>query len=254
MEIAFYAAATGAQHQQDRLDVHANNIANINTFGFRAKRPSFSALMTGPVTGIESDLPRGVGSRMIAAETDFNPNGIARTWRDLDYAISGDGFFALLDPVSGEFTYTRDGSFVKSSYEVEADPDEVTGEVPVDENGDPVMEVKWFLSDGEGRFVLGWDGRPIEVVDEKEELPIGIFDFINYNGMAAQGDNGQLPIDKNGGVRLGSGTLMQGVLETSNADLAYEISKVIETQRSFTYMLKMVQTSDEIETTVINLR
>ena len=52
MNISFYTATTGAQQQQNRLDVHGNNIANINTYGFRAKQPSFSQLMTGPVRGI----------------------------------------------------------------------------------------------------------------------------------------------------------------------------------------------------------
>ncbi|MBE7009201.1 MAG: flagellar hook-basal body protein, partial [Ruminococcaceae bacterium] len=52
MNISFYTASTGAQQQQDRLDVHANNIANVNTYGFRAKQPSFSQLMTGPIVGI----------------------------------------------------------------------------------------------------------------------------------------------------------------------------------------------------------
>ena len=71
MNLSFYTAAVGAQQQQDRLDVYANNIANINTPGFRAKQPSFSQLMTGPVVGIEDDLPRGVGARMEDAATDF---------------------------------------------------------------------------------------------------------------------------------------------------------------------------------------
>lgn len=253
MDISFYTAAVGAGQQQDRMSVLANNIANVNTTGFRAKRPAFAQLMTGPVTGIEADLPRGVGSRMITADTNFNTSALSATGRTMDYAINGDGFFALLDPVSGSFTYTRDGSFVKSSFEVTVEVEDGE-EVPLDEYGQPMTETKWYLSDGYGRFVMGTDGRPIEVLDESAELPIGIFDFTNYNGMQSEGENGLLPIDKNGGVRLGSGVLVQGYLERSNTDLAYELSKVIEAQRSFTYMLKMVQTSDEITTTVNNLR
>jgi len=254
MDISFYTAAVGAGQQQDRLDVLANNIANINTFGFRAKRPAFSQLMTGAVRGIDEDLQRGVGSRMITAETDFSTTALQATGRGLDYAIEGSGFFALLDPVSGNFTYTRDGSFIRSSFQVEAEADPVTGEVPQGEDGQPLMETKWYLSDGFGRFVMGEDGRPIEVFNDTDPLPVGIFDFINYNGMLSQSENGHMPIDKNGGVRLGNGKLIQGYVESSNTDLAYEFTKVIEAQRSFTYMLKMVQTSDEITTTVNNLR
>ena len=235
MNISFYTAAVGAQQQQERLDVHGNNIANINTYGFRAKIPSFSSLMTGPITGIDEDLPRGVGSRLEEAETDFNGTALRETGRTLDYAIEGDGFFGLLDPESGEISYTRDGSFTKSQFI---------------ENG----ETKWYLSDGMGRFVLGRNGRPIEVDDEQAELPVGIFDFINHNGMLSIGENRVIPVEKNGAVGLGTGRAVQGYLELSNADLSYELSKVIESQRSFSFMLRMVTTSDEIETTVNGLR
>ena len=238
MNLSFYTAAVGAQQQQDRLDVYANNIANINTPGFRAKQPSFSQLMTGPVVGIEDDLPRGVGARMEDAATDFRAAALQGTERSLDYAIEGDGFFGLVDPRTNEISYTRDGSFTMSQF--------ITGE----------GEEKWYLSDGVGRFVLGPDGQPVEVADEHASLSdaIGDFDFINHDGMRSLGDNRIVPVEKNGAVGLGSGKAVQGFLEMSNADLANEMTKVIEAQRSFQYALRMVTTSDEIETTVNNLR
>lgn len=258
MNLSFYTASVGAQQQQDRLDVHANNIANVNTFGFKAKQPSFAQLMTGPVVGIEEDLSRGVGARMEDAATDFRQAGLTGTERKLDYAISGSGFFGLLDPVTGEISYTRDGSFTLSQV-----MDTETVQVP-DETGATRTEVqeteKWYLSDGLGRFVLGTDGRRIEVPSEQAEsadvpeLPVGVFDFINHDGMLSLGDNRLIPVDKNGGVGIGSGQVVWRYLEISNADLANELSKVIESQRSFQYMLRMVSTSDEIETTVNNLR
>lgn len=262
MNISFYTATTGAQQQQDRLDVHANNIANVNTFGFRAKQPSFSQLMTGPVVGIEGDLMRGVGSRMEDAATDFRQAGLTGTERSLDYAIQGDGFFGLLDPRTGEISYTRDGSFTlsefKESGEVErTETDENGNSVTVREQGEVSH---WYLSDGLGRFVLGKNGQRIEVDGGDEEsaiipeLPVGVFDFINRDGMRSLGDNRLIPVDKNGGVSLGSGEAVQGYLELSNADLANELAKVIESQRSFQYMLRMITTSDEIETTVNGLR
>lgn len=260
MNISFYTATTGAIQQQDRLDVHANNIANVNTYGFRAKQPSFSQLMTGPVVGIEGDLMRGVGARMEDAATDFRQSGLTGTERKLDYAINGQGFFGLLDPRTGEVSYTRDGSFTLSELKEQGEAERTE----VNENGETVTaqgEVShWYLSDGMGRFVLGRNGQRIEVDAETAEktdipeLPVGVFDFINHDGMLSLGDNRLIPVDKNGGVGLGSGEAVQGYLELSNADLANELAKVIESQRSFQYMLRMITTSDEIETTVNGLR
>ncbi len=256
MNLSFYTATTGAIEQQDRLDVHGNNIANINTYGFRSKIPSFSQLITQDIRGVDDDLARGVGAKMIEADTNFTTTGLTGTGRQLDYAIDGDGFFGLVDPLTGEFSYTRDGSFILSSYQ-----EDETVET-YDEFGNVIGEetetvTHWYLSDGMGRFVLSADGSPLQVEnyeDTADMLNVGIFDFVNYDGMLSMGDNRFTPVDKNGQVRLGSGTLVQGYLEISNTDLAYEFAKVIETQRTFSMLTKMIVTSDEIETTVNNLR
>ncbi len=252
MDMSFYTAAVGAQQQQRRLDVHGNNIANVNTYGFAAKRPSFKALVNDFMNGAEgAQLPRGTGSVMIGADTSFRQSATPETGRALDYAIEGDGFFALWDPTTSEYSYTRDGSFIMSSFQREVPPLEGGGEDP---NAEPVMETVWYLSDGLGRFVLSDEGRLIEVTDPEARLPVGIFDFINTNGMLSTGDNRFVPVDKNQQVQMGTGKLLQGCLQVSNTDLAHELVKVIESQRSFSYALRMVQTSDEITTTVNNLR
>ncbi|MPM75646.1 Flagellar hook protein FlgE [bioreactor metagenome] len=93
-----------------------------------------------------------------------------------------------------------------------------------------------------------------EVTDRDAKQPVGVFDFVNTDGMLRMGDNRYIPVEKNGQVRFGTGTVRQGVLEASNADLAEQMTKVIEAQRSFSYNLRMVTVSDEIETTVNNLR
>ncbi len=249
MNQSFYTAAVGAWQQQERLNVHGNNIANVNNYGFKAKKPYFAQLMYDNVLGAQADeLPRGTGMLMIGADTDFSSMGLADTGLDLDYAIEGHGFFALWDPATGEYSYTRDGSFTKSEFYVQGQADPETGE--------PIQEARWYLSDGDGRFVMGRDGRLIEVNEEnaKGELPVGIFDFVNTNGMLSIGRNRFVPVDKNGQLQMGQGKLIKGYLERSNTDLANELVKVIESQRSFTYALKMIQTSDEIETTVNGLR
>lgn len=245
MDPSFYTAAVSAAQQQLRMNVHGNNIANVNTYGFRCKRPTFNALMVGNMDGINEDLPKGVGSRMIMAATDFSTKGVTGTDRDLDYAIEGDGFFALFDPASGTYSYSRDGSFTMSERKVNV----------TNEDGETEQTSIWYLSDGLGRFVLGQDGRPIEVdADHTDEiLPVGVFDFINRDGMMHQEENTIIPVEKNGNLRRGDGKLVQGYLELSNTDLANELVKVIETQRSYMYMLRMVRTSDEIASTISSL-
>lgn len=241
MNLSFYTAAVGAGQQQQRLNVQANNIANVNTYGYKAEKPSFAALMYSNVQGIDNaELPRGSGSRMIMADTDFSTGAIADTGRAQDYAVIGDGFFALYDPGSGEVSYTRDGSFTLSDYQR---PDE-----------DGNMERVNMLGDGLGRFVLSRTGRLIEVSDPAAEQPVGIFDFANTDGMLPMGDNRYVPVEKNGQVLMGTGTVRRGVLEMSNTDLAEELSHVIEAQRSYSYALRMVQTSDEVESTINGLR
>lgn len=246
MNQSFYIGAVGAHQQLRRLNVHADNIANVNTFGFKANRADFTALMYQNHRGIEEELPMGVGTRLLMTSTDFVQGAPSPTGRPLDYMIDGDGFFALVDLTTNEVSFTRNGAFYLTEHQQDS------GEV--DEEGQPIIETVWCLTDGEGRFVLSDRGGLIEVEDQNDDLPIGIFDYNNYNGMQPLTDTRYLPVEKNGGLWMGTGTLMKGVLEMSNADLAEEMSKVIESQRAYGLALKMVQTSDEIEATINGLR
>ena len=241
MNLSFYTAAVGAQQQQRRLDIQGNNIANLNTYGFKAEKPAFSSLLYGAFPGAgDGALLRGVGSAMSMAQTDFHSGAFVETGRVQDYAIQGDGFFALQDPGSGAFSYTRDGSFTLAPFRQRSD----TGEI----------ETVYYLSDGAGRYVLSDTGGRIQVSDPQAVQPVGVYDFINTDGMRHLDGGRFASAEKNGQVLRGSGRVVSGMLEASNADLAYELSKVIEAQRSFSYALRMVQTSDEIETTVNGLR
>lgn len=245
MNQSFYSGAVGAHQQLQHLNVMGNNIANINTYGFKAERAHFRALMIQNMRAVE-DAPTGVGTRMLMTSTDFHQGAVANTGRSQDYMIDGEGFFALVDLATGEVTFTRDGSFIMSERLVD------TGEV--DEEGEPILEKVYNLSDGNGRFVLNQQGGLIEMTDPNAMQPVGIFDYSNYNGMLKMGENRFLPVDKNGGLWIGTGTLIQGALELSNADLGDEFTKVIEAQRAYGLALKVVQTSDEIETTINSLR
>ena len=247
MNQSFIIGAIGAHQQQQRLNVHGNNIANVNTYGFKAGKGRFAALMYDDVKAIDDRmLPSGVGACLWTTDTDFSTGAAATTDGKQDYMINGSGFFAVADLATGEVTLTRQGAFSMASLQRDS------GEV--DEMGNPIMEEVWYLSDGEGRFVLSNTGGMIEMTDDEAEQPIGIFDYINYEGMVHWDGTRLQAVEKNGGLRVGDGQLVRGMLEMSNVDLAEEMTKVIETQRAYSMALKMVQTSDEIETTIINLR
>lgn len=246
MNQSFFIGAVGAHQQLKRLTVHSNNIANVNTYGFKAEKSRFTALMYDNIRAIENEeLPSGVGAALWTTATDFSAGPVVTTERDQDYMIAGDGFFALVDLDTNEISLTRNGAFVIS--ELQRPGSEV------DEEGLPIMETVYYLSDNQGRFVLSQAGGMIEVDDRTEEQPVGVFDYINYNGMEHIDDTRFLAVDKNGGIRLSESQTMRGMLEQSNADLAEEFTKVIEAQRAYGMALKMVLTSDEIESTINGL-
>ena len=118
MNQSFYIGAIGAQQQLQRLNIIGDNIANLNTFGFKADRSDFSALMYQNHRGIDEELPMGVGTRLLMTSTDFSQGPVVDNSRSLDYMIEGDGFFALVELATGEVTYTRNGAFIMSEMEI----------------------------------------------------------------------------------------------------------------------------------------
>jgi flagellar basal-body rod protein FlgG len=242
MNQSFYIGAIGAQQQMQHLNVRGDNIANVNTYGYKAQRADFTALMYDNMQGVEAEeLPSGMGTRIEMTSTDFTQGTAADTGRPQDYMIEGRGFFALADLNTGEVTFTRNGAFALAEYQK-----------PV--GGDGQTETVFCLSDGNGRFVLSNQGGLIEVTDPNAAQPVGVFDYSVYDGMTRLDGTRFLPVDKDGNLRYGTGTLIQGKLEMSNTDLAEEMTKVIEAQRAYGMSLKMVQTSDEIESTINGLR
>lgn len=239
MNQSFYTAAVGAQQEMLRLNVQGNNIANVNTYGFKGEKPAFQTLMYSMIDGTEDQIPRGTGMKMSGTTTDLSDGSMVDTGRAQDYAIAGDGFFALYEPSTGEITYTRDGSFTLSPYQ------------ETDEEGN--VETVYYLSDGEGRQVLDTMGYPIVVTDPEARQPVGTFVFIYEDDLVHAGSGMFAAQGKSQEVWVGNADVVQGFLESSNVDLATELGKVIEAQRSYSYALKMVQTADELETTVNNL-
>lgn len=236
MNQSFYTAALGVGSEQYKLDILANNTANINTWGYKTKVPIFSELMYYEMKGKaqeNNELLTGTGMRIQKADTDFSQMSLAESEGEYHYAIEGDGMFMLRDPSTNAITYTRDGSFSLS-----------------------LRGNDFYLVSSTGKLVLDRNANPIQVNENSPDtLPIAIVDFVNKNGMLSVGDNEFTPVAKNGNPFLAQNAkLRKGMLEMSNVDLADQMTKIIEAQRAYSYALRMVQTSDEIESTINNLR
>lgn len=239
MYSSFYAAAQGAIGQQSRMDVISNNLANINNYGYKPKTGVFQDLMYYNLNNWEGDETRiqaGTGIVLEKADTNFAPSGFDMTERDYDFAIIDDGFFMMRNPVTNEITYTRNGRFSLSQRGDEFYLVNDAENLVLDRNQNPIRLV--------GDSATGW---------ELEALP-GIYDFAVKNGMLNVGDNEYVPVEKNGDPILQNEDPLQGALESPGTDLALELVRMIESQRAYSYALKMVQTSDEVVQTINGLR
>ncbi|WMI80966.1 flagellar hook-basal body protein [Anaerotignum sp. MB30-C6] len=257
MQMSFYTGKVGASAQQTKMDVTANNIANIGTAGYKAKSLCFSDLVYNNMAGrdgAESDVKCGSGAKPDKTNTSFE-KGSVNPGSQLDFSIEGRGFFGLQNPQTKEKYYTTSGNFVLA------------------EKGD-----SFYLASKEGYFVLNRDGNPIKirstngpVTDEAIELgkdgsPLegeavaledaqpAVFDFFRTDGMLSVGDSNFIPVEKNGAPFLSDANVTRGSFEGSNVDISKEFTKVIEAQRAYQYSLRMVQTTDEIQNLINNLR
>ena len=256
MNLSFYTGAVGAISQQERMDIIANNIANINTDGYKSKSGTFSNLvytnLNAPQGG-NSKLKSGVGVKVEKTDVDMSSGAYSQTDGQYDFTIIGEGLFGLKPPNGNEISYTRDGSFMLSKQ----------------------SDGKFYLANKDGYLVIDRNSQPIEVKNEapeeskdnsrssrdvKKEDPtlsqkIAVFRFGNYNDMRSIGGNRLMPVAKNGAPQVNNdATLQQGVVETSNVDFAKEMSRMIETQRAYQFALRMVTTSDEVEGIINSLR
>lgn len=235
MDTSFYTAARGAMEQQKKMDVTANNIANVNTYGFKPKQAGFTDLMyynLHNIYGQETPLKAGAGVRVEKTDTNFEPSGYMPTQGAFDYAIKVTGFFMLQNPINGAVTYSRNGHFSLS-----------------------LRGGQMFLVNDAGNLVLDRNRRPITVTDDVLSGEIGVFNFNILDGMRNIGNNEYVPAAKNGAPFLVEGdVLMDHAVEATGVELAKEITNVIESQRAYSFALRMVQTSDEVVTTVNGLR
>ncbi|RIY01897.1 flagellar basal-body rod protein FlgG [Aureimonas flava] len=249
---ALAIAATGMNAQQTNVEVIANNIANINTTGFKRSRAEFTDLlyqverMQGvPARGGENVVPEGarigLGVRTAAVRAVHIQGALEQTGNNLDLAINGQGWFQIEGP-GGETLYTRDGAFNKND----------TGQI-VTLDGftvDPGITVPENTTD----LSINDSGEVYATVDGEAQLigQLTIVNFANEPGLAAEGGNLFRETAASGAPIAGVpgdpgfGIIKQGYLENSNVDPVKEISELISAQRAYEMNSKVIQAADEM--------
>jgi flagellar basal-body rod protein FlgG len=253
MNPALWIAKTGLEAQQTRLGVVSNNLANVNTTGFKRDRAMFEDLLYQTVrqpgaqssqdTTLPSGLMRGTGVRTVATEKLHTQGNVVQTDNSMDVAIQGRGFFQILRP-DGTLAYTRDGSF-----KLDAQGQMVTS------NG-YLVQPGITVPDNAQSITIGVDGTvSVTVPGQAVPTEIGtlqLADFVNPSGLQPIGENLFLETGSSGAPQLGNpglagiGTLTQGALESSNVNVVEEMVNMIETQRAYEINSKAVATSDQM--------
>ncbi len=248
-----WIAASGMQSQSLNIDVIANNLANVNSTGFKRSRADFQDLLyetlrpPGVVSAAGSQVPTGIqvghGTRPVAVQKIFLQGNYQHTENQLDVAIEGDGFFQILQP-NGDIAYTRAGSF------------------KLDSDGRIVTSDGFFL---EPQLVIPADTTSVSIETDGtvsvfragETTPdeigtINMARFLNPAGLESIGRNLYLetessgtPIIGNGGEE-GFGTVSQGYLEMSNVSVVEEMVNMITAQRAYEINSKAIQAADEM--------
>ena len=262
MNMSFYVGALGADASQKKMGVISNNLANINNTAFKPKNAIFSDLINYNLNDspeAKTDLQAEAGTAVVRTNTEYSPAAFHTTGQPNDYAIgNANAFFKLQDPSSGEITYTRNGHFHAGEM-----PDgkfylfTESGKHVLDENGKKMLADDTALKAIEAAGQTGGNTANANNATEEVKQKIGVY-TINYpSRLVNKGDNELAirPGDQNNKDSVIQNPILEsGTLESSGTDMAKEMTRLIESQRAFTYALKMVQTSDEVEGTDNQLR
>ena len=262
MNMSFYVGALGADASQKKMGVISNNLANINNTAFKPKNAIFSDLINYNLNDspeAKTDLQAEAGTAVVRTNTEYSPAAFHTTGQPNDYAIgNANAFFKLQDPSSGEITYTRNGHFHAGEM-----PDgkfylfTESGKHVLDENGKKILADDTALKAIEAAGQTGGNTANANNATEEVKQKIGVY-TINYpSRLVNKGDNELAirPGDQNNKDSVIQNPILEsGTLESSGTDMAKEMTRLIESQRAFTYALKMVQTSDEVEGTINQLR
>ena len=253
MNQALWAAKTGLDAQQTRMAVISNNLANVNTTGFKQSNVVFEDLLyqnvrqAGGQTSQDTELPSGLmvgtGSRVVATEKSFTQGSVLNTGNGLDVMVDGRGFFQILTP-DGNLAYTRDGSFQQN-----AEGQLVTASGYVVQPGITIPPNSQSIT-------IGADGV-VSVTQAGQATPsqvgnLQIVDFINVVGLQQIGENLYRETASSGTPQPGTpgqnglGAVRQGALEGSNVNVVTELIGMIETQRAYEMNSKAISTNDQM--------
>ncbi|NLJ73623.1 MAG: flagellar basal-body rod protein FlgG [Firmicutes bacterium] len=258
---SLWTAASGMMGQQTKIDTISNNLANVNTTGFKKSRVDFQDLLyqtlkfAGTPTTAGAQVPTGIqighGVRPVATQRVFSQGTFQQTDNPLDVVIEGDGFFQILLP-DGGIRYTRDGAF-----KLDTDGRLTTSD------GFPI-EPEIVVPDDSVDFSIGSDGTVTIMrpgLNEPETIgQIEIVRFVNPAGLKSEGRNLFTATAASGDPMVGTpgldgfGVLAQGFLEMSNVQVVEEMVSMIVAQRAYETNSKAIQASDDMLQTANNLR
>lgn len=258
---ALWTAASGMQAQQKNIDVVANNLANVNTTGFKKSRADFQDLVyqdlksSGSPSTSSTEVPTGIqiglGTRLAAVSKLFSTGDLTQSGNELDMAIEGDGFFQI-QQTDGTTAYSRAGAFKKDSQ----------GRV-VTSDGYPLLP-EIVIPSNATKINIGNDGTvSVTQSGQTTTTTVGSIQlslFSNPSGLSSLGKNLYQQTDSSGSPTTGTpgqnglGTISQGYLEMSNVSVAEEMVNMIVGQRAYEINSKAVQTADEMLQTANNLR
>jgi flagellar basal-body rod protein FlgG len=240
---SLWTSATGMQAQELNIDVISNNLANVNTSGFKAASSQDTIVPTG--------IQLGHGTRPAAVQKLFSQGDFQNTTNELDWAIEGDGFFQIEIP-NGDTSYSRSGEF-----KLDAD-----GRI-VNPDGFPLVPEMTIPSDTIS-ISVGMDGT-VSVIQAGDETPtelgtLQLARFVNPAGLRSLGKNLYAPTEASGDEITGTagenglGTIAQGFLEMSNVSVVDEMVSMITAQRAYETNSKVIQTADDMLQMANNLK
>jgi len=251
MDASMWVAKTGLDAQQTRMNVISNNLANVNTTGFKRDRAVFEDLLyqnirqAGGQTGANTQAPTGLmlgtGVRVVATEKQHAQGNMVNTQNPLDVAITGEGFFQIAQP-DGTIAYTRDGNFKLSN----------SGQIVTSSGA--LLQPAITIPPTASSITFGRDGTvSIELAVGGGSQVLGTIQLARFNnpsGLEAKGQNLFKETPAAGPATVlqpglnGAGGLMQGTLEASNVNVVEEMVNMIETQRAYEINSKAISAVD----------